>query len=154
MTNVSHEAHLAAGVQRPLHPQSTATKFEHWRQLTKFGIHLRHRGRRGRRVLAPFLLRLLRGVPESREAKLLALGKEVGLALGTEERLGVAHEYEEERPNRVGHDRPRVRAILPRDNVKRDGGAESLRRGDKVTWSWQKSQRCIAKRLLPEKRRI
>lgn len=129
MTNLSHEAHLAAGVQRPLHSQSTTTKFEHRRQLTKLAIHLRDRSGLVRRVLAPFLFRLLRRVPESREAKVLALGKEVGFALGAEERFGVAHEHEEEGPNRVGHDRPRVGAILRRGNAKKERDAKSLRRG-------------------------
>ena len=101
MANLSHEAHLAAGVQRPLRSQSTATKFEDWRQLTKLTTNLRDRSGGGCWVLAPLLFRLLRGVPERREAKILALGKEVGFALGTEERFGVAHEHEKEGPNRV-----------------------------------------------------
>lgn len=131
--NLSNEAHLAAGVQRPLHSQSTATKFEDWRQLTKLSTNLRDRSGRGRRVLAPLLFRLPRGVPESREAKVLALGEEVGFALGTEERFGVAHEHKEEGPNRVGHNRPRVGAILRTGNAKKVRDTQVLRRRDNAT---------------------
>ena len=100
--------HLGASVQRFGHTEPS--------NQTEFGRELGGRllvpfGGRGR-VLASLLDRLLRGVPKRGEAHFLALRKEVGFVLRAEERFGVTNEHEEEGPQRVGHDRPRVITVL------------------------------------------